>query len=214
MLGPDLLRQVDVRDLPAGVHPGVGPARDRQLDRGERVLAEPQHHAERVLQLPLHGPPPPLLGPAGEVLAVVAQVQPHPYEAGLHLVTHAADPLRMTKERARSPEGTGRHEPSSASGVLGLLSRGLLALGLGLLGLRFLDLGLGLVSLLLSLGALLGSRSLLGARGLGGTVLGGALGGGLGLTGSLLRTVRASTSSMTAMGALSPRRLPILVMRV
>ncbi len=115
LLLPDLPRQVHVRDLAPRVHPGVGPPGHRQLVRP----CGPGHHPQRVLDLPLDGPPPPgLLGPPGELRAVVRQIQPHPDEPGLHLVTHTqilSGPKRPPDERKRArPEGRTRSPRSSS----------------------------------------------------------------------------------------------------
>src|SRR5690606_18120319 len=53
-----------------GVHARIGPTRDGQPHR----LRHPQHLLRGFLQDPLHGPPARLLRPAGEVRAVVGDV--------------------------------------------------------------------------------------------------------------------------------------------
>src|SRR5690606_17833823 len=63
-------RQIGVRDLAGGVHARIGPTRDGQPHR----LRHPQHLLRGFLQDPLHGPPARLLRPAGEVRAVVGDV--------------------------------------------------------------------------------------------------------------------------------------------
>ena len=69
----DLGRQVDVRHLAAGVHPGVGAAGD-----GEAGRLRAHQHAERLLEHALHGAQPGLGRPSAEVGPVVRQVEPDP----------------------------------------------------------------------------------------------------------------------------------------
>ncbi len=88
VLGPQLRRQIHMRHLPARVHPRVRPPGDGELIR----LRRPRHGPDRVLQLALDRAPFTLLGPPGELRAVVRQVQPHPDETGLHFITHASNP--------------------------------------------------------------------------------------------------------------------------
>src|SRR5918996_3439814 len=68
---PRFLWHVDVADLTAGVNPGIRAAGDRQPRR-----LDPQHDAQRVLQRCLDRATAGLRGPAGEIGAVVGQVQP------------------------------------------------------------------------------------------------------------------------------------------
>src|SRR5262249_21923398 len=105
VLGPNLSRKIDMRDLAPGVDARVRTAGDRQLVR----LLGPGHGPVRGRELPLHGALTlTLLGPAGEVLAVVRQAQPHPYETGLNLVTHRVFPLRM-RDGPAPGKGRARH---------------------------------------------------------------------------------------------------------
>ena len=70
--GVDVGGQVRGGDLPGGVHAGVGPPGHRQRD------GYPQDHGQRIGEHPGHGAPPGLGGPAGEVGAVVGDVEPVP----------------------------------------------------------------------------------------------------------------------------------------
>ena len=69
MAGSD--RHVDVGNLPEGVDAGVGPTRHRQQER----RFELKDRRERGLDDLGNGPPIRLAGPAGEVGAVVTEVQ-------------------------------------------------------------------------------------------------------------------------------------------
>ncbi len=103
VLGPDLPRQIDMRDLSPGMHPGIGTPRHGQLVR----LPRPRHGPQRVLDLPLYGPPPPgLLGPPGELTPVVRQIKPNTNEPGSCFITHAQI-LSATKKRARPSKRNG-----------------------------------------------------------------------------------------------------------
>ena len=62
MAGPGRGGDVQVDDLAAGVHPGIGAAGHRQF-RGRR---QPQHSSERCGQHVLYGPPAGLGGPPGK----------------------------------------------------------------------------------------------------------------------------------------------------
>src|SRR5205085_12034982 len=62
-------RYVKVRNLPGGVHPGVGAAGDSQGGR------DPGDRRQRSFQFALDGPPPGLAGPSGETRAVVADIE-------------------------------------------------------------------------------------------------------------------------------------------
>ncbi len=63
-------RQVQMDHLPARVHPCVGPA-----GAGDPQVRQPEHGREGALELGLHGAQAGLGGPAGEVGAVVPQVE-------------------------------------------------------------------------------------------------------------------------------------------
>src|SRR5579875_1680318 len=67
---------VDVRDLPAGVHAGIGTPGHGQL----RGLRQPQDPPQRRLGDLLHRAPAGLCRPPGKFRPVVSQVQPQPYE--------------------------------------------------------------------------------------------------------------------------------------
>src|SRR5437588_488811 len=84
---------------PARVHPGVGAPGHRQLHR----LRQPQHRTDRRFQLTLDGPAAALPGPAGELRAVVGQVQPNPYETGYE-IAHA---VLLSTRNGPAPRRTG-----------------------------------------------------------------------------------------------------------
>ncbi|BBG04614.1 hypothetical protein PSA01_27130 [Pseudonocardia saturnea] len=63
-------------DLAGRVHPGVGASGHGQPQR------HPQHGGQRIGEHPLHRAPVGLRGPAGEVGAVVGDVQPDPERVG------------------------------------------------------------------------------------------------------------------------------------
>jgi hypothetical protein len=65
---------VGVRDLAAGMHSGVSPARHGQLNR----LRRPQHPAESFLDDLLDSSQTRLASPAGKIAAVVGEVDPQP----------------------------------------------------------------------------------------------------------------------------------------
>ena len=70
--GVEVVGQVRRRDLPGGVHAGVGAAGHREHDR------PPQHGGQRTDQDARDRAPAGLDGPAGEVGAVVGDVEPEP----------------------------------------------------------------------------------------------------------------------------------------
>jgi hypothetical protein len=74
VLLPNPIRQVRVRHLPAGVHPGVSPPGDGQPHR----FRQAQHVPEDAGELALHGPLRGLCRPAGEIRPVVGEVDSHP----------------------------------------------------------------------------------------------------------------------------------------
>ena len=88
---------------PAGVHPGVGPPRDGQLDRSRRAAVTVRR---ALLQLALHGAPLALLRPAGEVLAVVARSSRTRTKPGAasSLTRQILSERRSQTERARTAD--------------------------------------------------------------------------------------------------------------
>ena len=200
---------VDVRDLAAGVHARVGPARHGQ----RRGAGQPQQVAEGVLDHLLDGPPAGLARPAGELRAVVAEIEPEPAGRGL------------IAQRAQRCFSAGLSSAASASaGVLGVglilgvrvvlvLSR--VVVGRDVLGLVRVR-GLGHVGCLGRLGVVLGRGH--GVLGLGRRRRRPGAAAGCDRRARRRRDGLASASSwissMTASGALSPLRGPILVIRV
>ena len=73
------LVEIDVRDLAAGVHAGVGASRARQPGH----LVEAQDHGERRLHLALDRPQAGLGGPAPKVGPVVGEVESQPHATTL-----------------------------------------------------------------------------------------------------------------------------------
>ena len=68
----DFADYIEVRHLPAGVNSGVGTSRDRQLDRFT------EHRRERLLENSTHRADTGLAGPAGELGALVRDVETVP----------------------------------------------------------------------------------------------------------------------------------------
>ena len=84
--------EVDVGDLAAGVHAGVGAAR-----AGHRDGRQTEHGGQRGLELTLHGPQPVLSRPAVEAAAVVGEVDPQP---------HARQSRTTARNTGRVPQET------------------------------------------------------------------------------------------------------------
>lgn len=110
-LDPGLVRDVDVRDLPPGVHASVGASRHRQTDPGAQDLGE------TVFEGPLDRPQPGLDGPAGKVCPPVGDV-----ESDAHHVPHDdARPAAGRTPVGPAPSGTwtaaaGQRQRDSGSG--------------------------------------------------------------------------------------------------
>ena len=96
--GPGAGGDVEVADLSGGMHARVGAAGDDEAEVGRR---RPQHGGERLAEDAGDGPSAGLLGPAGEVRAVVLEVEPEPRARRTR-----RDPPRSAP-RSEAPGGTG-----------------------------------------------------------------------------------------------------------
>src|SRR5690606_3722363 len=199
-------RQIGVRDLAGGVHARIGPTRDGQPHR----LRHPQHLLRGFLQDPLHGPPARLLRPAGEVRAVVGDVpaqtdEPATFVLGGGLIgklrsNQDSPSLSLDSSEASSAassEASSAASSEASSEASALVSSASVALA---------------SSALVSSAASAASAALASSAGLVSAFADFFAARLVAFSASEV-TVFSATSSITAIGALSPLRGTVLVIR-
>ena len=115
VLGPHLLGQVDVRDLPAGVHARVGPPGHGQL---VRLATTASRSAGRPRSRPARSAARRPAWPSRRSPCRRRQVQPHPDDARApprHSRDRSSQSHRRTRERARPAKGRARSRSRSAA---------------------------------------------------------------------------------------------------
>src|SRR5690606_11702381 len=191
-------RQIGVRDLAGGVHARIGPTRDGQPHR----LRHLQHLLRGFLQDPLHGPPARLLRPAGEIRAVLGDVpaqtdEPATFVLGGGLIGKLRSRQDSPSLSLGSSEASSAASSEAASEASALVSSASVALA---------------SSALVSSAASAASAALASSAGLVSAFADFFAARFVAFSASEV-TVFSATSSITAIGALSPLRGTVLVIR-